>query len=118
MTAARHDKTDLSLVESLTPAIQNLLWSTIATPPHILPSLQAMCILCVWPFPASSWSQDITFILGGVLKSAALQAGLHRPDVIAHFSRLKYSFNPVELREAVKVWCCTYVTTERCVLLR
>lgn len=58
-------------------------------------------------------TQDITYTLGGVLKTAALQAGLHQPDVFAHFSRSRYNLNPDELREAVSVWCCIYVTIER-----
>lgn len=115
MTAARHDETDLSLFQSLSPNVRTLLWSTIANAPHILPSLQAMCILCAWAFPASSMSQDITFIVSGVLKAAALHAGLYQPDAYAHFSRSRYSLSPDELREAARVWCCIYVTIEKCV---
>jgi hypothetical protein len=113
ITAARHDRTDLSLLESLLPAVKTLLWSTIARPPHVLPSLQAMTVLCVWPLPVSSWSQDITYILGGVLKSAAQQVGLHRPEVLPHFYRQMHSFNQTEIRDAVRVWCCIYISIER-----
>lgn len=76
-----------------------------------------MCILCAFPFAASSFTQDTTFMIGGCLKTAALQAGLHQPDVYAHFSRSGHSLNPDELREAVRVWCCVYVTIERYVQL-
>lgn len=118
MTASRHDHGDLSFSQPLAIGVRSLLWTTIANPPYILPSLQAICILCAWPFPASSMTQDITFMLGGILKTAALQAGLHQPDMYAHFSRSRYSLRPDELREATRVWCCIYIVIERYVTPR
>lgn len=58
-------------------------------------------------------TQDITYLLGGILKTAALHAGLYQPDVYAHFSRTRYSLSPDEIREAARVWCCIYVCIER-----
>jgi hypothetical protein len=113
LTAARHDPSDISLFQLISAPLRTLLWSTVASPPYNLPSLQAMCMLCAWPFSASSMTQDITYMIGGVLKTAALQAGLHQPDVYAHFSRTRYSLNPDELREAARVWCCIYIVVER-----
>lgn len=103
----------MSLFQSLSPVVRSLLWATIANPPHTLPSLQAMCILCAWPFSASSLTQDITFMLAGILKTAALHAGLYQPDVYAHFSRTRYCLSSEERLEAARVWCCIYVTIER-----
>jgi hypothetical protein len=114
-TAARHDGSDFSLLPALVPALKRLLWSIIATAPHMLPSLQAMAILCVWPFPASSMPMDITFVLAGILKSAAMHTGLHRPDILTQYSRTRSTLEPAKLREAIKVWCCTYVAIEGCV---
>ncbi|KAI1617379.1 hypothetical protein EDD36DRAFT_423988 [Exophiala viscosa] len=112
VTAARHEQINLSLLQSLGPEVRSLLWATIGKPPYILPTLQAMCILCAWPFSASSMTQDITYLLGGILKTAALHAGLYQPDVYAHFSRTRYSLSPDEIREAARVWCCIYVCIE------
>jgi hypothetical protein len=41
-----------------------------------------------------------------------MHAGLHRPDVLTHFSRVCYTLSQEEIREAVKVWCCAYITIE------
>ncbi|KAJ9606299.1 hypothetical protein H2200_009260 [Cladophialophora chaetospira] len=112
MTAARHDSPDFLLLQVLVPAVKKLLWSTIANPPHTLPGLQAMSILCVWTFPGPSMPIDITFILAGILKSAALHAGLHRPDVLTHYSRMKFALTTAELNEAVHIWCCIYIAVE------
>ncbi|KAH8891577.1 hypothetical protein GQ53DRAFT_823598 [Thozetella sp. PMI_491] len=111
-TAARHDSSDFSLLQTLIPAVKKLLWSAIAIVPHTLPSLQAMSILCVWPFPVSSMPLDVTFLLAGILKSAATHVGLHRPDILMHYSRTRVSLESAQLLEAVKVWCCSYVAIE------
>lgn len=113
LTAARHDSLHFSLLDALVPAVKDLFWSTIAHPPHMLSSLQAMSILCVWPFPTSSMPLDTTYILAGNLRSAAKHAGMHRADRISDFSRLPVSLQPAELQELVKVWCCIYIAVER-----
>jgi hypothetical protein len=111
-TAARHDSCDFSLLPALVPPLKRLLWSTIPAVPHTLPSLQAMSILCVWTFAVSSLPLDITFILAGILKSASMHVGLHRPDLLADYSRIRFTLEPAQLREAIRVWCCIYVAVE------
>ncbi|KAM0465784.1 hypothetical protein ACHAPV_000728 [Trichoderma viride] len=111
-TAARHDCADFSLLPSLLPAVKRLLWTTIAAAPHALPSLQAMTLLCLWTFPVSTMPEDITYILAGLLKSAAIHVGLHRPDILELYSRNRTPLGKAELLQAVRVWCCTYLAVE------
>jgi hypothetical protein len=110
--AARHDSSDFSLLQDLIPAVKALLWSTVADVPHTLPSLQAMAILCVWPFPVSSMPTDNTFLLAGILKSAATHVGLHRPENLMQYSRVRVSLSPTELTEARRAWCCIFVAID------
>lgn len=112
-TAARHDSPDFLLFPKLVPVIKRRLWMTIAEPPHTISSLQAMAIFCVWPLPCSSMPLDITVILAGILKSAAMHVGLHRPDILRDYSRAPHSITGEALREVIKVWCCTYIAVER-----
>lgn len=112
ITAVRNDSADFTLLQGLVPAVKKLLWSTIAVVPHTLSSLQAMAILCMWTFPASSMPNDTTLILAGALKSAATHVGLHRPDVLTHYSRIQYTLAREKLLGAVKIWCCTYIAIE------
>jgi hypothetical protein len=111
-TAARHDCADFSLLPSLLPAVKGLLWTTIAAAPHALPSLQAMTLLCLWTFPVSTMPEDITYILAGLLKSAAIHVGLHRPDILELYSRSRAPLGKAELLQAVRVWCCIYLAVE------
>ncbi|CAG9998502.1 unnamed protein product [Clonostachys byssicola] len=112
VTAARHDAADFSLLLSLLPAVRRLLWSTIPATPHTLPSLQAMAILCLWGFPVSTMPEDTTFILSGILKSAAMHVGLHRPDILDLYSRTRSKLGRPELLRAVRCWCSIYLAIE------
>ncbi|CAI6088120.1 unnamed protein product [Clonostachys chloroleuca] len=112
VTAARHDAADFSLLLSLLPAVRRLLWSTIPATPHTLPSLQAMAILCLWGFPVSTMPEDTTFILSGILKSAAMHVGLHRPDILDLYSRTRSQLGRPELLQAVRCWCSIYLAIE------
>ncbi|CAG9945172.1 unnamed protein product [Clonostachys rosea f. rosea IK726] len=112
VTAARHDAADFSLLLSLLPAVRKLLWSTIPATPHTLPSLQAMAILCLWGFPVSTMPEDTTFILSGILQSAALHVGLHRPDILELYSRTRSTLGRPELLQAVRCWCSIYLAIE------
>ncbi|KAK0755665.1 hypothetical protein N5P37_011777 [Trichoderma harzianum] len=112
VTAARHDCTDFSLLPALMPAVKRLLWTTIASPPHTLPSLQAMILLCLWTFPVSTMPEDITYILAGLLKSGAIHVGLHRPEILELYSRNRAPLGKAELFQAVRAWCCIYLAVE------
>lgn len=112
-TAARHDGADFSLLPTLLPAVKELLWSTIPNAPHTLPSLQAMALLCHWPFPVSTMPEDISFILSCTLRAAATHVGLHRPQVLELYSRTRTPLSKPDLTQAVRAWCCIYLSIER-----
>lgn len=114
--AARQDQEDPALLAVLTPCVKKLLWSVIAAPPHSLLSLQAMSLLCMWPFPTSSMSTDTSFLLAGIMRTAALHIGLHKPELLQDYSRVECQLGPSELREAVKVWAGCYIAAEWSVL--
>jgi hypothetical protein len=111
--AARRDEEDVTFLTTLTPCLKTLLWATIAAPPHSLHTIQAILLCCVWPFPTSSMSTDVSFLLVSIAKSAAMHIGIHRPEALQDFSRVKCKLNPHELREAVKVWTGCYIAAER-----
>ena len=111
--ATRKDEEEPTILASLSPAIQSLLWQTVGNPPHTRPALKAMVLLCLWPFPTSSLSTDTSFILASTLKSSAMHIGVHRPNHVHHFSRRRIDPCPEELRDALRIWSACFIAAER-----
>lgn len=44
-------------------------------------TVQALLILCMWPFPFTDQKSDPSFIYGGIATQIAQQIGLHRPGI-------------------------------------
>lgn len=57
-------------------------------------------------------TEDITYILAGLLKSAAIHVGLHRPEIPDLYSGNRAPLGKAELLQAVRAWCCTYLAVE------
>lgn len=93
--------------------VRKLLWKTISNPPHSCYIAQAILLLCMWPFPASSMWADATSILVTVVETMAMRLGLHRPELMQDFSRTKRRLSPTEISEAVKTWSVCYIVGQR-----
>ena len=104
-----------SLHTSLVPQVKGLLWETISNPPHKWHIVQSISLLCMWPFPTSSLSTDTTPILISIAQTIAMQLGLHQPESIQDFSRVKRKLSFAELSEVAKTWSICYITSQRCV---
>lgn len=85
----------------------------MSNPPQTTSSIKAMCLLCVWPFPTSSMSTDVSYTLAGIAISSATHIGLHRPELLQDFSRIKCRLGPKELSEAATAWSACYIAAER-----
>lgn len=66
--------------------IQSLI-SEVLIPPRgsNVETVQALLILCMWPFPFTDQSTDPSFIHSGLATQISLTIGLHRPAVDAGF---------------------------------
>lgn len=56
---------------------------------------------------------DSSYILAGVVKSAAMHVGLQKPEAMQDFSRTKCQLDPHEMTEMVKAWTACYLVVER-----
>ena len=46
------------------------------------------------------------------MRTAGVHIGLHKPELLQDYSRVKCQLGPSELREAVKVWTGCYIAAE------
>jgi hypothetical protein len=50
--------------------------------------------------------------LVSLAKTAAMQIGLHRPEVVQDFLRVRTRFNPQEFQMAVKIWAGCFIASQ------
>lgn len=106
--AARRFDEDITLLRFLSAPVTQLAWDTTSKLPSTLATVQALLILCTWPFAASSLWLEPTPIWTGIAVSIAQQLGLHRPDSSAEFMRVKQPTNTKLEDERLRTWmaCC------------
>jgi hypothetical protein len=70
----------------LQPGITDMVAKVTTCPPRSIEVVQALLILCMWPFPFNRTLDDPSFIYCGIATQIGFQIGLHRPGRQAEFS--------------------------------
>ncbi|KAI9823696.1 MAG: hypothetical protein M1826_007665 [Phylliscum demangeonii] len=110
--AARRFPHDADLFAALARAVPPLIWSTMAEIPQSHHVVQALCLLCSWPFPVASTSADPTFMLTGLMMNVAMQIGLHRPSYAQHFARFHVRLRDEDIKDRVKTWAACNIVAQ------
>jgi hypothetical protein len=82
------------LQATLSPAIKRLVEETVHTPLHGVETVQALVLLCVWPFRVSFLSDDFSYFYSSMASQIGLQLGLHRPTG-THCYRYSWDVQPM-----------------------
>ena len=77
--ASRRYLDDVTLLTVLSSYVSTLIWAEISQPPYTVATVQAIIILCTWPFPTTSTWNEPAVTLSSVAINIAMQVGLHRP---------------------------------------
>jgi len=80
--------------------------------PLPLYTIQALLLLATWHSPTDSQWKDPSLLYVTIAKSAAMQNGLHRPEIIQDFLRVKAKLAPNDFQEAVKLWAGCFIVGE------
>jgi hypothetical protein len=81
--------------------------------PRAVPIVQALAVLCTWPFPTSSSTADPTFMLAGLMLQIGTQMGLHRAHGAQDFSKSPVTLNAVEFEEWERTWQACHIVAQR-----
>jgi hypothetical protein len=111
--AARRYDSEPTLISSLAPPFMKMLWTQISILPHKACLVKAILLICTWPFPTSSMWTDPSFTLLSIAKAAAMQLGLHRPEVAQDFNRQKTQLSIKDIQESTKTWAGCYIAAQR-----
>jgi hypothetical protein len=95
----------------LQPHIQVMVGQVAINPPRSIEVVQALLVLCMWPFPFYSTLGDPSFPYCGLATQIGLQIGLHRPSLSQEFSSKK---QVLDVREDVRktTWMACYVVNQ------
>lgn len=102
--ASRRMKSRPTLLPRLARNVTDLLWTTLRSIPYSLATVQALALLCTWPFPTSSSTADPTFMLVGIMLQIGTQMGLHRALDAQDFAKVPTRLDAREYAEWVRTW--------------
>ena len=111
--AARKYNGKPTILTSLTPHLNSLLWEQVREVPQNYLFVKAVGLLCTWPLPVSSTSSDQTYMLAGLNMNVAMAQGLHRPSHSQDFSKFKADLMEEELRDRVRTWALCNAIAQR-----
>ncbi|QDS69990.1 hypothetical protein FKW77_003244 [Venturia effusa] len=95
-----------SMFSTLLKPYIDLVNATITRPPtkaghHVV---KGLCLLCTWPIPISSTTEDMTFTLSGVMMKFAMHLGIHRPSNPSDFNNIPVNLRTEQITDRLKTW--------------
>ncbi|KIW00703.1 uncharacterized protein PV09_07689 [Verruconis gallopava] len=106
MVASRHFALDSTLFSRLERPYEKLVRDTITRPPtrdqhH---AVKALCLLCTWPLPVSSTTEDMTFVYSGIMMKFAMHLGIHRPSSPTDFNNIPINLQQDQVKDRLRTW--------------
>jgi len=111
--ASRSYSEEAGIYAGLRTPLDKLMWEKISSTPHSHLTIQAILLLCVWPYSSPSMVTNPSFMLISIAKTACMHLGLHRPEILQDFNRVKFRVLPEHVEEAAKVWAGCCIAAER-----
>ncbi|OIW32827.1 hypothetical protein CONLIGDRAFT_153799 [Coniochaeta ligniaria NRRL 30616] len=68
------------LQSQLAPMIKSMIADTIHAASHSVDTIQALLIMCIWPFKTARLSEDPSHFYCSIATQMSLELGLHRPS--------------------------------------
>ncbi|PPJ58426.1 hypothetical protein CBER1_09293 [Cercospora berteroae] len=110
--AARRQEFKPGLFMELQRPLEELLWTTLSQVPQSYHVTKALALLCTWPLPTSSTSQEPTMMLCGIMFQLAMQHGLHRPSHAQDFSRFRVDLRDEDVADRLNTWAAVNIVAQ------
>lgn len=111
-TAARRYNPKPGLLMELQQPLEEMVWTTLSQVPQIYHVCKALALLCTWPLPTSSTSQEPTMMLTGAMFQLAMQYGLHRPSHAQDFSRFRVDLREEDIADRLNTWATVNIVAQ------
>lgn len=110
--AARRYEAKPGLFIELQRPLEELLWTTLSQVPQTYHVCKALALLCTWPLPSASTSQEPTMMMCGIMFQLAMQYGLHRPSHAQDFSRFRVELREEDIADRLNTWATVNVVAQ------
>lgn len=110
--AARKYTEKPGLFMELQRPLEEILWNTLAQVPQSYHVCKALALLCTWPLPTSSTSQEPTMMLCGAMFQLAMQFGLHRPSHAQDFMRFRIDLREEDIADRLNTWATINIVAQ------
>lgn len=110
--AARRYDSKPGLFMELQRPLEEILWTTLSQVPQVYHVCKALALLCTWPLPTSSTSQEPTMMLCGIMFQLAMQYGLHRPSHAQDFSRFRIDLREEDIADRLNTWAAINIVAQ------
>nr|POE99495.1 transcriptional regulatory protein sef1 [Quercus suber] len=111
-TAARRYDPKPGLLMELQRPLEQMLWTAISSIPQIYHVCKALALICTWPLPSASTSQEPSMMLTGVMFQLAMQYGLHRPSHAQDFSRFRVELREEDIADRLNTWAAVNIVAQ------
>ena len=111
-TAARRFDARPGLLVEIQGPLTDMLWTTLSQVPQTYHVCKALALLCSWPLPNSSTSQEPTMMLAGTMFQLAMQYGLHRPSHAQDFSRFRIDLREEDIADRLNTWASVNIVAQ------
>jgi transcriptional regulatory protein LEU3 len=113
VVGARRYSRNPTLILELASKVLDMARLAIFSPERVLPTLQALVILCTWQMPIDTLQKDVTPQLAGAMIQLAANLGLHVYGSIQDFTYVPLKYNSQQRNFRTKLWTICLYTFQR-----
>ncbi len=110
---ARQSREHMGMLLTLSSSVTTLCWTTISSMPLKLQDIQAIILLCTWPFPSFRFSTDKSIILANVAVTSAMFPGMHKPGCEKEYTNVDLIVRYSDRIERTRTWVACVIVPQR-----
>ncbi|OAL38383.1 hypothetical protein AYO20_02442 [Fonsecaea nubica] len=110
---SRRYSRDPTLILLLAPKVLDLAKTAIFSCERVLPTIQALVLLCTWQMPIDTLQKDITPQLAGAMIQLATNVGLHVYGSVQDFTRVPLKYDGQQRIFRTRLWSMCLYTCQR-----
>ncbi|OQU98991.1 hypothetical protein CLAIMM_04698 isoform 1 [Cladophialophora immunda] len=110
---SRRYSKDPTLILLLAPKVLELAKAAIFSLERVLPTIQALVLLCTWQMPIDTLQKDVTPQLAGAMIQLATNVGLHVYGSVQDFTRVPLKYDSQQRSFRTRLWSMCLYTCQR-----